>query len=145
MDAIDRDIIHHLREDGRLANTELADRVGLSPSPCLRRVRRLENEGIITGYHAAIDPRALGRGLEVIIHVDMAVKTEAVAQAFEDALAAREEVVELLKMFGSPDYLLRIAVENLQKAERFISGTLNNLDGVGSTHSQITMNRIVGT
>lgn len=72
MDKTDRAILAHLVRDGRLTNIELADRVGLSPSPCLRRVRQLEQSHVITGYHAAVDPAAVGRGFQVLVHVEMA-------------------------------------------------------------------------
>src|ERR1700751_1636843 len=83
MDKVDRAIVSHLIADGRLANTELADRVGLSPSPCLRRVRNLERAGFISGYHAAVDLGALGRGLQVLVHVEMAIQDRATIDAFE--------------------------------------------------------------
>ena len=82
MDRVDRAILGHLIREGRLSNTELADRVGLSPSPCLRRVRNLERAGVITGYHAAVDMTALGRGFEVLVHVEMAIQDRATLEAF---------------------------------------------------------------
>src|SRR5436190_4550907 len=110
MDALDRTILRHLQADGRLTNVELAERVGLSPSPCLRRVRALERAGVIRGYHADIDPAALGRGFEVTVHVELTLKDRSTVEAFETAIAAFEDVVECRRMFGLPDYLVRVAV-----------------------------------
>ena len=104
VDAIDRQIIAELGRDGRLSNVELAERVGLSPAPCLRRVRQLESDGVILGYVARINPEAVGRGFEVLVNVDLTRKDRATFEAFEDAVAALEEVVEVRRMFGLPDY-----------------------------------------
>ncbi|MFB9777591.1 Lrp/AsnC family transcriptional regulator [Brevibacterium otitidis] len=139
MDSTDRAIIDLLTLDGRLSNTELADKIGLTPSPCLRRVRRLESEGIITGYHARIDPAAIDRACEVIVHVDMGTKTKQIAEAFEGELIDCDEVIELRRMFGNPDYLVRIAVKDLEAAEQFISQVLTGIDGVERVNSHITM------
>ena len=91
-DDLDRAIIAELEADARLSNTELARRVGLTPAPCLRRVQRLEREGIIRGYHARIDPRSSGRGLEVIVAVDIAVNDGPTIEDFESAAVAIPEV-----------------------------------------------------
>jgi DNA-binding Lrp family transcriptional regulator len=144
MDSIDEDIIRLLQENGRLSNTELADAVGLTPSPCLRRVRRLEEAGIISGYHARVDAAKLGRGLEVLVFVEMGLKTKDSAEAFESALAPCPEVIELRQMFGLPDYLVRIAVADLAAAERFISHTLSALPGVARVDSHLTMKLVKG-
>ena len=94
MDRVDRAILSHLTRDGRLSNTELADRVGLSPSPCLRRVRNLERRGVITGYHANVDLAAIGRGFEVLLHVEMALQDRATLEAFEAQITQIDEVTE---------------------------------------------------
>ena len=87
MDALDRTILRELQADGRLSNVELAERVRLSPSPCLRRVRALEAAGAIRGYHADVDPEQVGRGFEVVVHVDLALKDRTTVESFEAALA----------------------------------------------------------
>jgi len=93
--------------EGRLSNIELADRVGLSPSPCLRRVRRLEEAGVISGYRAIIEPAAVDRGFQVLVHVTMEVRDRlATMEAFEARVAELDEVIECRRMFGDPDYLL---------------------------------------
>jgi DNA-binding Lrp family transcriptional regulator len=142
VDRTDRAIIEQLRRDARLANTELADRVGLTPSPCLRRVRRLENEGIILGYHARIAPAALGRGFEVHVEFDLANQAKGTMEAFESALAAFQEVVEARRMFGSPDYLALVAVADLPAYERFVTQQLMALPGLGRLQSHFAMKTI---
>lgn len=139
MDRLDRAIIALLVRDGRIANTDLAQRVGLSPSPCLRRVRALEEAGVITGYHAAVDPAAMGRGLQVLVHVDMADQRQATVEAFEAAVQEVEEVVSCRRMFGNPDYLLGVAVTGFESYERLYMGTLTALPGVATTKSQFIM------
>jgi DNA-binding Lrp family transcriptional regulator len=142
VDRTDRAIIRLLQQDGRLANTELADKVGLTPSPCLRRVRALEEAGVITGYHAAVDPAALGRGLRVLVHIDMAVQDTATLEAFETRIAAIDEVEECLRMFGQPDYLVWVAVADLEAYEQLYMSTLTRLPGVARTNSQFAMKSV---
>ena len=139
MDAIDRAILRHLQEHGRLSNLDLADRVGLSPSPCLRRVRNLEASGVITGYHAVVDPVAVGRGFQVIVHVTMGVQDRKTLRAFEAQVAELDEVTECRRMFGDPDYLLQVAVADLPAFERLYMERLVGLPGVARTNSQFTM------
>src|SRR4051795_13299547 len=98
VDKTDRAIIAELQRDGRLSNVELADRVNLSPSPCLRRVRALERAGVIRGYHADIDPTAVGRGFEITVHIELAFKDRATVEAFEAGIAELDEVVECRRM-----------------------------------------------
>jgi Lrp/AsnC family transcriptional regulator, leucine-responsive regulatory protein len=142
MDHVDRAIISQLVADGRLANTDLADRVGLSPSPCLRRVRILERTGVITGYHARVDPAALGRGFEVLLHVEMARQDRATLEAFETEVARIDEVTECRRMFGHPDYLLWVAARDLDAYERLYMARLTDLPGVARTLSQFTMKTV---
>ena len=142
MDRVDRAILRHLMQQGRLSNTELADRVGLSPSPCLRRVRNLERAGVISGYHASVDMAALGRGFEVLVHVEMAIQDRATLEAFEAEIAKIDEIVQCRRMFGQPDYLLWIATADLGAYERLYMTTLTNLPSVARTNSQFTMKTI---
>jgi Lrp/AsnC family transcriptional regulator, leucine-responsive regulatory protein len=138
MDDVDRAIIAHLRKDGRISNVELAARVNLSPSPCLRRVRQLE-ASVIKGYQAVIDPQAFGRGFQVLVHANMTIKDRSTIEAFEDQVAAMEEVVECRRMFGDPDYLLWVAVQDISVYERFYMHKLADLPGVARMTSQFTM------
>jgi DNA-binding Lrp family transcriptional regulator len=142
MDRTDRAIIHHLRVDGRLTNTDLADRVGLSPTPCLRRVRQLEARGVITGYHASVDRAALGQGFEVLLHVEMGLQDRATLEAFETQVQRIAEITACRRMFGHPDYLLWIATSDLEAYERLYMEKLTDLPGVARTNSQFTMKTI---
>lgn len=142
MDAIDRAIISQLRRQGNLSNTELADRVGLTPSPCLRRVRRLEADGVIVGYSARIDPTALGRAFEVHVDFELASQSKEIVETFEAALAAFDEVVEVRRMFGVPDYLALVAVADLGTYEQFMTQKLTALPGLGRLQSRFAMKTI---
>jgi DNA-binding Lrp family transcriptional regulator len=139
MDELDRAIVELLQQEGRLSNQDLAARVGLTPAPCLRRVRRLEAEGVITGYSAVVDPTALGRGFEVIIHADLVAKDLATVEAFEERVAAMKEVAELRRMFGIPDYLLRVQVADLPAYERWLTTQLMGDPAIARVDSRITM------
>ena len=143
MDQLDRAILSQLQSEGRLANIELADRVGLSPSPCLRRVRNLEGSGVILGYRAVIDPAAVDRGFQVLLHLTMEVKDrEATMEAFEARVAEIDEIIECRRMFGDPDYLLWVAVADLEAYESLYMTKLVGLPGVARTVSQLTMKTI---
>jgi Lrp/AsnC family transcriptional regulator, leucine-responsive regulatory protein len=144
MDPTDRAILAHLERDGRMSNTELAERVHLSPSPCLRRVRNLERVGVITGYHAAVDPSAVGRGFQILLHIEMALQDRATTEAFETEVARLDEILEARRMFGRPDYLLWIAVSDPHAYERLLVERLVSLQGVARTNSQFTMKTIKG-
>ncbi|MFD8567806.1 Lrp/AsnC family transcriptional regulator [Streptomyces sp. NPDC057694] len=141
MDAIDLHILRELQSDGRLSNQELAQRVGLSPSPCLRRVRQLEQDGVIQGYRAMVDPAAVGRGFEVLVSIEVRRDRESV-EAFERALQDIPDVIEAYRLFGSPGCLLRIAVADLAAYERLWIERLTTLGGVTEVNSQIIMKRI---
>ena len=144
MDRVDRAIIDELRGDGRLSNVELAERVRLSPSPCLRRVRALERAGVIRGYRAVIDPAAVGRGFEVAVLVELIQKDRATVEAFEASIAAMDAVVECRRMFGIPDYIIRVAVADVTDYETFYMNELAQLPGVGRVNSQFTMKLVKG-
>ncbi|MEU4157282.1 Lrp/AsnC family transcriptional regulator [Actinoplanes sp. NPDC026670] len=142
LDAVDREILFHLASDGRLTNVELARRVGLTPPPCLRRVKRLEDAGVIAGYRAVIDPAATGRGLEVLLDIEIQAQDLKTVQEFETTVAAYEEVTELRRMFGRPDYLMRVAVADHAAYEAFMSGKLIGLPGLLRVESHLTMKLI---
>lgn len=142
MDKIDHAIIDQLRRDCRLSNTELADRVGLTPSPCLRRVRKLEADGVLLGYHARIDPEAVGRGFEVHVDFELTDQAQSTLRRFEEALVALDEVVEARRMFGAPDYNARIAVADLPAYERFMTQELTALPGMAKMQSRFAMKTI---
>ncbi|MFF3643246.1 Lrp/AsnC family transcriptional regulator [Streptomyces sp. NPDC002564] len=141
MDEIDRNILRELQNDGRLTNQELATRVGLSASPCMRRVRQLELDGVIQGYRAVVAPEAVGRGFEVLVSIEVRRDRETV-EAFEAALQDIPDVIEAYRLFGSPGCLLRIAVADLAAYERLWIERVTALAGVTEVNSQIIMKRI---
>jgi DNA-binding Lrp family transcriptional regulator len=142
VDSIDRAILLQLHRDAHLTNTELADRVGLTPSPCLRRVRRLEQDGVILGYTARIDPAALGRQFEVHVEFELATQGRPAVREFESALTAFDEVIEARRMFGRPDYQALVAVADLHAYERFMTERLMALPHPGRLESRFAMKTI---
>lgn len=136
------DLLFHLRQDGRLTNVELAKRVGLTPPPCLRRLKRLEEAGVITGYRAVIDPEAVGRGLEVMVDVEVHANDLKTIETLEETLAGYEEVVELRRMFGRPDYFLRVAVADHAAYNAFLTSKLTGLPGILRVESHLTMKKV---
>lgn len=144
MDHLDRAIIDELARDGRITNVDLAARVGLTAGPCLRRVQRLEADGVIRGYRADLNPDAVGRGFEVILHVDLVSQEAVVVANFEREAAALEEVSEFKRLFGTPDYFLRIAVADLSSYEVFLTGQIMSIRGVGKVSSHFAMKNIKG-
>lgn len=142
MDAVDRAILSHLQDDGRLSNVELAERVHLSPSACLRRVRHLEQSGAIAGYHAVIDPAAIGRGFQLTVHATLIMRNRVTIETFEDAVAQLDEVIECRRMYGEPDYLMRVAVKDADAYEQFLINVLADLPGLARMTSQFTMKTI---
>ncbi len=125
-----------------MANNELADRVGLSPSPCLRRVRKLEEAGVITGYTAVVDRRAVGCGYEPLLWVSLDEVTRASMATFEAAIAEVPEVVEALRMMGQPDYLLRIVTATPETYETLYIDRLAALPHVKTLTSQVAMKTV---
>jgi len=143
MDAMDRKILAELQLNGRLTLTELADRVRLSLSPCQRRLRRLEGDGTIRGYRALIDPAAVGLGFEVLVHVTMDREDAATIARFEDELAKVAAVRSAERLFGDPDYLLRVVTADLAAYQVLRDEQLATLPGVHRLSSTIVMKRIV--
>lgn len=143
VDAIDRKILAELQRDGRLTVTELAHRVGLSVSPCHRRVRELERDGVIAGYRALVDPASLGLGFEVIVMVSMHRADQATVVAFERLLAEIPNVTEAQRLFGDPDYLLRLRCVDIADYQRIWDEQLTGLPGVGRLNSTMVMKHIV--
>src|SRR4051794_40870457 len=142
MDPVDRAILSHLQDDGRLSNVELAERVRLSPSATLRRVRNLEASGAIAGYHAVIDPSAVGRGYQVTVHTTLMLRNRETIEGFEAAVLELDVVIECRRMFGDPDYLIHVAVADAEAYERFLINTFADLPGLARMTSQFTMKTI---
>jgi DNA-binding Lrp family transcriptional regulator len=143
VDTIDRQILAELQTEGRLTVTELAERVRLSAAPCHRRLRELERTGVIKGYRAVIDPGAVGLGFEVLVSVTMDREDAATITEFEAALAAVPEVRHAERLFGDPDYLLRIAAADLPGYAALRDEALASLPGVQRLTSTIVMKRVV--
>ncbi|MEV8638431.1 Lrp/AsnC family transcriptional regulator [Streptosporangium sp. NPDC051023] len=145
MDEVDRSILAVLAQHGRITNSELAARVGLSPSPCLRRVRQLEEAGIIRGYQALIDPAAIGRGLRVFVGVRLMRHNRADVVAFERGVTLLPAVVACHHVTGNYDYLLQVEVADLPAYEHFHAHQLAALPGVATVSSYVTMKTLSAT
>lgn len=139
LDAIDRRIIGALQADGRLPNTDLAERVGLSPSPCLRRVNRLEREGYIQGYRAVLRRDQIGLGLTVFLGVKIEGHANDTAVAFEEVVVNFPEVVACHMVSGEADYLLEVVVPDLEHYKKFLVGKLLELSVVREVRSNIAI------
>ncbi len=139
VDRIDRAIIETLRVDARISNVALADRVGLTPGPCLRRVQKLEHDGVLLGYEALISPSADKTSFEVILDIELTDFSAATVERFEQTMAGYDEVLEVYRLFGQPDYFARVAVEDLPTYEKFLSGTLLAMPGIQKVSSKFPM------
>lgn len=142
LDDIDRRILAELQRDGRLSNVELAARVGLSASPCLARVRRLEREGILKGYVALVSPEALGLAITVFIQVALERQSERTLEIFETRVRAFPEVMECYLMTGDSDYLLRLVAPDVQALQRFIIQDLTTIPGVANIRSSFALKQV---
>lgn len=141
-DAIDLRILKELQQDARLSHQELSDRVGLSASPCARRIKRLEAEGYINGYRARIDEVKMGFGFSVFVSVKLNQQIDEFLVSFEREIELCPEVVDCWLMTGSFDYLLRVAVADLHEYERFLTSRLTKIEGVASIESSIPIRRV---
>ncbi|WP_329529341.1 Lrp/AsnC family transcriptional regulator [Streptomyces sp. NBC_01462] len=139
MDEVDRSILAVLEREGRISNNDLAARVGLTPSPCLRRVRQLEESGVIRGYRALIDPAAVGRGLRVLAGVRLVRHNRADVVAFEQGVMQLPEVAACHHITGNFDYLLQVEVADLPAYENFHANQLAALPGVATVNSFVIM------
>jgi Lrp/AsnC family leucine-responsive transcriptional regulator len=142
LDPIDRRILGELQRNGRISNVDLADAVGLSPSPCLRRVRDLESAGVIDRYAAIIDQNAAGRSLSVFVQVTLERQIETALDAFERSVSERPEVMECYLMTGDSDYLLRVVVADVSAYEVFLKDHLTRIPGVSAIKSSFALNRV---
>ena len=142
LDEIDRKILTLLQQDSRLTLQEIADKVGLSPSPCHRRIRLLEERGIIAGYTATVDQRAVGLPVSVFVSIKLARQKEEDLQRFAKAVATWPEVLECYLMTGHRDYLLRVVVSDLAAYERFLKQKLTRVDGISSIESSFALDQI---
>lgn len=142
LDEFDRKIIAALQADGRLSNVELAERIGLSPSPCLRRVKRLEREGYIGGYRAALDRAQVGLGFTVFVGVRLEAHANQRAESFEEAVLEMSEVVACHMVSGTVDYLLEVVVPDLAHYQKFLVEKLLALPIVREVQSSIAISTL---
>lgn len=142
LDAIDRLLLSILQKNGRLPVTELAEKVGLTTSPCLRRLKILEQAGIIRGYAALVDQEKVGLPVSVFISIKLERQREEALEKFESAIRDCPEVVECYLMTGSRDYLLRVVAEDLAAYERFLKQTLTRVEGVASIESSFALAQV---
>ena len=142
MDAVDRKILAELQRDGRLTITELADRVRLSVSPCHRRLRALENSGAISGYRAQLDAHALGLTFEALVFVTMRASDRSTLEKFEQSVTEIPNVLQAQRLFGDPDYLLRVITRDLTAFQRLYDEQLTALPGAQRLTSTLVMKSV---
>lgn len=143
MDAIDRKIIAELQRDGRLTITELAERVQLTVSPCHRRLRELESAGMITGYRAEVNPTLVGLGFHSLVFVTMTGATRDIVAGFEEAVSRQPHIIEAQRLFGEPDYLLRVVARDVAHFQQIYDDQLSTLPGVQKLTTTLVMRTVV--
>jgi len=142
LDAKDRTILAHLQQDGRLSNADLADRVNLSPSATLRRVRMLEESGVIEGYAMLVNQKTIGKPTNIFVEVALNSQSEGNLNAFENAVAACPEVMECYLMSGDSDYMLRVVVADTSDYERVHKEYLSRLPNVSRIRSNFALRTV---
>lgn len=142
LDAKDYNILREVQRNASLTNADLAARVRLSPSPCLARVRVLEQQGVITGYVALLDPQKVGLKVSVFIQVSLEKQVESALDNFESAMQRCSEVMECYLMTGDSDYLIRVVVEDVQALQHFIVQNLSKIRGVANIRSSFALKQV---
>jgi Lrp/AsnC family leucine-responsive transcriptional regulator len=144
IDRYDRQILRVLQEEGRISNQELADRIGLSPSPCLRRVQAIEKSGLITGYRALVDAKALGLSLMALIQISMDQHTPERFTHFEQKISEIPEVMECLLITGqAADYQLKVVVKDMDAYQELLLNRITRITGVSGVHSSFVLRRVI--
>ncbi len=144
LDRYDRQILELLQQDGRISNQDLADRIGLSPSPCLRRVRTLEEAGVITGYRAMLDAKKLGLSLMALIGISMAQHTPERFANLEASIAEIPEILECLLITGQQsDYQLKVVVRDMDAYQDLLLNKITRIQGVTGVHTSFVLRRVV--
>ncbi|NMM13172.1 MAG: Lrp/AsnC family transcriptional regulator [Rhodoferax sp.] len=144
LDRYDQHILEVLQQDGRINNQDLADRIGLSPSPCLRRVRALEESGLIVGYRALLDAKKLGLTLMALIHISMDLHTPERFANFEAAVRVLPEVLDCLLITGQDaDYQLKVIVRDMEHYQSLLLDQLTSIEGVTGVHSSFVLRQVV--
>jgi len=142
MDEIDQQIVRTLQVDGRITNQELASRVGLSPSPCLRRLRRLEADGVIKGYTAIVDQRRYGLPLDIFVHIKLERHSDKAVRTFEEHVNRVDEILQCYLLTGSADYLLHVASADLESYDRFMRTRLQSIPGIAAIETSFAIKQI---
>jgi Lrp/AsnC family transcriptional regulator, leucine-responsive regulatory protein len=142
LDRLDRRILSLLQENGRMTNLELSEKVGLSPTPCLRRTKRLEEQGVILGYAAILDEKAYGLPFNAFVSIRLSQQAEEQITEFEKAVAGWDEVTECYLMTGSRDYLLHIFTDGIEGYERFLKQKVTRLKCIQSVETNFAMSTI---
>lgn len=143
LDRIDLAILRALQNDARMPNAQLADQVGLSPSPCLRRVKRLQQQGLIRGFATLLEPRAVGLGVNVFVSVTLNDQARPELEQFEAQVADCPEVMECYLMTGDFDYLLRVVATDLDAYQRFLIERLTRIPGVANIKSSFALKQVI--
>lgn len=143
LDKIDIRILHYLQSDAKINNADLAEKVGLSPSPCLRRVKKLETDGVIQRYAGIVDPAKVGLPISVFITVRLQEQGRPALEAFESSIADLEEIMECYLMTGTSDYLLRVIVADMESYEQFLLDKIASISSVGNIESSFSLKRVM--
>lgn len=143
LDRTDYRILHYLQNDGRMSNLELADAIGLSPSPCLRRVRALERSGVLKRYVGIVDAHAVGLPVTAFVNVSLNIQEKRALEKFQSAIETYPEVMECYLMTGTSDYLLRVVLPDLESYERFLMEKLTKIPVIANIQSSFALNAIV--
>lgn len=142
LDEIDYALLRHIQQHARVSNVELADRIGLSPAPCLRRVQALERAGVIKRYVALLNPNAVGRDVTVFVQISLDLQVGGRLDTFEQQIMQRPEVLECYLMTGDSDYLLRVVVPDLKALQSFIVDRLARIPNVSNIRSSVAIKQI---
>jgi DNA-binding Lrp family transcriptional regulator len=143
LDRIDYQILHFLQNDGRMTNAELASKVGLSPSPCLRRVKALEQAGVLRRYVGIVDAHAVGLGISAFVSVSLRSQEERSLEVFQAQIVGCPEVMECYLMTGTSDYLLRVVLPDLESYERFLHERLTRIPVVANIRTSFALKPVV--
>ena len=141
MDELDRNILRTLKRDGRISNQALSDAVGLSPSPCLRRVQRLQRDGVITGYTALVDREAAGLSIMAFVHISLEDHHPETLERFDGFVVAAEEILECHALSGQYDYLLKVVARDVPHFEAFLRGRLLAGHGVNAANTSFVLHQ----
>lgn len=145
LDGFDRKILRQLQQDGRISNQQLAERVGLSPAACWRRVRALEERGAIAGYSARLNPEVLGQGLSVFVLVSLQRHNLDSTEEFEQQVSTYPEVLQCFAVTGNADFVLRVVVPDMRSYDRFLNEKIFTLQGIAQVHSNFALREIKNT